>query len=102
MPARQPESPAQPPPLVAAIDLGSSAFRLLVAEILPGGRWRVLDSADRPVALGRDVFMTGRIGRATMTEALQALAGFAELLVVYPLDRVVAVGTSALRSWSGA
>jgi len=82
--------------LVAVIDLGSSAARLMIAEVCQG-HWRVLETASQPVGLGRDVFINGRISRATMAQALQVLRGFRELMAGYPAGPVLAVGTSAVR-----
>ena len=47
--------------LVAVIDIGSSAIRMVVAEMHGPGRWKIIDGADQPVGLGRDVFLTGTI-----------------------------------------
>ena len=92
-------SGATGPQLVAVIDIGSSAIRMVVAEILGEDQWKVLDSAERPVALGRDVFVTGQISKGTLSESVQILKGFQELLIgwgVKPQD-IRAVATSALR-----
>ncbi len=82
---------------VGIIDIGSSAIRLLIAEITRPGEWRVLDQAERPVALGRDVFASGKISRRSISQALQILAGCREVMAGYGVERVRAIGTSALR-----
>ncbi len=84
---------------VAVIDIGSTAIRMIVAEVSPGGDWRRLDRAQRPVALGRDVFTGGFISRESMLQSIRILAAFAELLEgwkVLPRD-VRVVATSAIR-----
>lgn len=83
--------------LVGVIDIGSSAIRLVIAEIQGPGRWRILDTADRPVSLGRDVFSTGAISRDSVVQSRQILDGFRELMDGYQVSRVRAIGTSALR-----
>jgi exopolyphosphatase/guanosine-5'-triphosphate,3'-diphosphate pyrophosphatase len=85
--------------VVAVIDIGSTAIRLIIAEISPDGEWKMLDRASRPVNLGKDVFLTGNIGNATMSQSLQILSGFAEVLNGWQISRenVKVVGTSALR-----
>jgi exopolyphosphatase/guanosine-5'-triphosphate,3'-diphosphate pyrophosphatase len=82
---------------VAVIDVGSSAIRLAVAEIHPEGSVHLLESASKPVSLGRDVFLDGRISSTTVRETVQVINGFRELMRAYDVDMVRAVGTSALR-----
>lgn len=83
--------------VIAVIDIGSSAIRLLIAQNKPTGEWDLVDSAERSLALGRDVFRGGSIERKTMNHAVTILNGFMELMAPYEVDRIVAVGTSALR-----
>ena len=52
--------------LVAVLEIGSTGIRLMVAEIVSGAQWRVMDRAGRPVALGRDVFMSGELSRESL------------------------------------
>ena len=85
--------------LTAVLDVGSSSFRLMIVDLHRDGAWDVVDRAVKPVPLGRDVFSSGRIGRATLTRGLQVLGGFCELLAgwrIAPADTLV-IGTSALR-----
>ena len=85
--------------LTAVLDVGSSSFRLTIVDRHPDGTWAVVDRAVKPVPLGRDVFSSGRIGRATLTRGVQVLGGFCELLAgwrIAPADTLV-IGTSALR-----
>ena len=49
--------------LVAVLEIGSTGIRLLVAQMGGGSQWKVLDRAERPVALGRDVFNSGELSR---------------------------------------
>ena len=85
--------------LMAVVDVGSSAFRLLIVDRHPDGTWDVVDRAVKPVPLGHDVFSSGRIGRATLTRGVQVLSGYCELLAgwnISPAGTLV-FGTSALR-----
>lgn len=82
--------------IIAVIDIGSSAIRLLIAQSA-GTDWSILDSAEQPLALGRDVFRTGTIDRRNINRAVEILRGFQELMAPYSVDRIVAIGTSALR-----
>ena len=55
------------PTVVAAIDVGASAMRLIVAQHLPGQRPQVLEEASRGVLLGRDTFSAGASVRRPST-----------------------------------
>jgi exopolyphosphatase/guanosine-5'-triphosphate,3'-diphosphate pyrophosphatase len=86
--------------LVAVLEIGSTGIRLLVAEILSGGEWRVLDRAEKPVALGRDVFTSGGVSRTSLLECLLVLKNYRELqggLGIRDED-IHIIGTSALRA----
>ncbi len=85
--------------LTSVIDVGSSAIRLIVAEVDEEGGWRRLDRATRPVALGRDVFSRGFISRETMLQSIRILTSFVELIEGWGLspEQVNVIGTSALR-----
>lgn len=85
--------------LVAVIEIGSTAIRMIIAEIDRKGEWRWVDRAVKPLPLGRDVFKSGFIGRDSTLLALRILAGFTELLhgwQIQPGD-VRVIATSALR-----
>lgn len=108
MPKRhQKPAPAAPPGTpgglvagpAAVIDLGSSALRLLLAEWRDGG-WHILEAAEKPVPLGRDVFATGRISAPSINLTLRILEGFRELMAPYRVQTVKAFATSALREAS--
>jgi len=85
--------------LIAVIEIGSTGIRLLVAEMLGGGQWKRLDSAGRPVTLGRDVFNSGELSRESLLECLSVLQNFRELLSSWGIaaDDVHVIATSALR-----
>ncbi|AHC16818.1 Ppx/GppA phosphatase family protein [Salinispira pacifica] len=85
--------------VVAVIDVGSTAIRLVILELDASGGYQRLDRASRPVGLGRDVFITKTIKAASMMQAVQIMTGFAELLKswnIEPEDAYV-VATSAVR-----
>ncbi len=83
----------------AVIEIGSTGIRALVANVSGDGGYEVLERAGKPVALGRDVFMTGLVSRESTRECIAVLRGFRELLRTYGVEpgatRVIA--TSALR-----
>ena len=88
---------APTPQLAAVLDMGASAIRLVVAEILADRSVRLVEEASRSVLLGRDTFASGTIKARTADAALTALEGFRHILDRYRVDRVRAVATSAVR-----
>lgn len=85
------------PEVVAVLDMGASAIRLVIAEIAPGQPLRIIEEASRGVLLGRDTFSSGIIRPQTIDATLAALQGFREVLDNYPVGQVRAVATSAVR-----
>jgi exopolyphosphatase/guanosine-5'-triphosphate,3'-diphosphate pyrophosphatase len=88
------------PYLTAVLEIGSTGIRLVIAEILPGGKWRVLDQAGKPVTLGLDVFTSVQVSRESMLECLLVLQSFRELLKSWTIadEDVHVIATSALRA----
>ena len=56
-----PDSQPTTSQLVAVLDMGASAIRLVIAEIAPGQPIRIIEEASRGVLLGRDTFSAGVI-----------------------------------------
>ncbi|MDR2482483.1 MAG: HD domain-containing protein [Treponema sp.] len=85
--------------LAAVLEIGSTGIRLLIAELDAEGRWRTLDRAGRPVALGRDVFTSGQVSRESLLECLTVLRNFREHLDGWGIagENVRVIATSALR-----
>ena len=81
------------------LEIGSTGSRLLVAEIFPDGKWKALDRANKPVALGRDVFTTGQVSRESFMECISVLRNFREYLRGWGIGDadVHVIATSALR-----
>ncbi|MDR2096461.1 MAG: HD domain-containing protein [Treponema sp.] len=88
------------PRLTAVIEIGSTGIRLLLAEIEGGGKWKEVDRAGKPVALGRDVFTTGQISRESFVECLSVLKNYSEALSAWGISGsdVHVIATSALRA----
>jgi exopolyphosphatase/guanosine-5'-triphosphate,3'-diphosphate pyrophosphatase len=78
--AKKPASPVTAGRLVAVLDMGASAVRLVIAELRPGQPADILEEASRGVLLGRDSFSSGRIGPATIDQAVAALDGFRAMM----------------------
>jgi exopolyphosphatase / guanosine-5'-triphosphate,3'-diphosphate pyrophosphatase len=90
------ETPA-PVELVAVLDMGASAIRLVIAEVDQPGGIRIVEEASRGVLLGRDTFSYGALRSQTIDAAIAALEGFREIMDGYGVQRVRAVATSAVR-----
>ena len=82
--------------LLAAVDLGSNSFHLVVGRVVEGQIYP-LDSLREAVRLGGGLTAEKRIDRATQARALEALAKFGERLRGFPKQAVRAVGTNTLR-----
>jgi len=85
--------------LDAVIHIGSSQFRLVIAEFAPEGGYRVIDTSERMIPLGKDVFTEGLISLRTMNMAIEILKHFKEQLGGWRVraEHVKVIATSALR-----
>ena len=90
------------PGIHAAIEMGSTGIRLIIAEIDSKGDLKILDRASKQSRIGRDVFTMGSISRDGMRETIAILDSFSELLAGYDLhpSDIQVMGTSALREAS--
>ena len=84
-------------PVLAAIDAGSNALRLSIAEVDPERRVTPLDSLREPVRLGHDVFTRGWLTDETIDAAVAAFVRFRDAIAQRRAVRVRAVATSAVR-----
>jgi len=87
----------RPPPLVAALDLGTNNCRLLIATASRNGQLRVVDSFSRIVRLGEGVAATGLLSEAAIGRTIEALRICAQRIGNHDVRRVRAVGTEACR-----
>lgn len=93
-------SDTDPVKIVAAIDVGANALRMVIAEVYADGRIEVLERLHRAVRLGQDTFRRGRLGGQSMRTAIGVLRDFRRLLDLYKVEKVRAVATSAVREAS--
>ena len=85
------------PELLAVIDIGSNAIRMVIAQALRDGTLEVLERLWRAVRLGQDTFRTGRLRAETTRNAVAILRDYRYLLNTYGASRIRAVATTALR-----
>ncbi|MSR13285.1 MAG: exopolyphosphatase [Gammaproteobacteria bacterium] len=84
------------PQPIAAIDLGSNSFHLIVAEP-QNGRFKVLDRMREAVRLAAGMDSDSCLTEAAMDRALGCMERFGERVRHLPHAAVRAVGTNALR-----
>ncbi|MDH7483171.1 MAG: exopolyphosphatase, partial [Spirochaetales bacterium] len=99
--AAHPSSSAKHAPY-AAIEIGSTGIRLVIAMLGEDGSLKVLDRASKQSRLGRDVFTMGTISRDGLRETIAILLSYKEMLTSYGIQPEYAqvIGTSALREAS--
>jgi exopolyphosphatase/guanosine-5'-triphosphate,3'-diphosphate pyrophosphatase len=86
--------------LLAAVDLGSNSFHLVVARF-HHGQVSVMDRLREPVRLAEGLKPDGSLDHAVAQRALACLERFGQRLRSMDADNVRVVGTSALRRIRG-
>jgi len=89
-------SPSDSEHQLAALDLGSNSFHLIVAQH-QNGRIQVLDRLKEMVRLAAGLDANDRLSRASMDRAIECLGRFAQRLQHLPSENVRVVGTNTLR-----
>jgi exopolyphosphatase/guanosine-5'-triphosphate,3'-diphosphate pyrophosphatase len=84
------------PELLAAVDLGSNSFHMVVARY-SHGQLLVMDRLREMVRLGAGIDRDGRLDREVAARALACLERFGQRLRDMRADSVRVVGTNALR-----
>ncbi len=98
-PEKVPVSPVSRKP-VAVIEIGTTALRMVIAELDESGSIRPLDFLQQAISLGKDTFTRGYIEKDTIEECVQALKSFRHILDEYQITRdeqIRAVATTAVR-----
>ncbi|HET9955193.1 MAG TPA: hypothetical protein VFQ61_11850 [Polyangiaceae bacterium] len=85
---------------LAALDLGSNSFHLLVARVGAGGALTKLASHKEVLRLGAVVQEHGHLPEAHYAAALAAVGTMVSVARAFEAERIIAVGTSALRDAS--
>jgi exopolyphosphatase/guanosine-5'-triphosphate,3'-diphosphate pyrophosphatase len=84
----------------AAIDIGSNAVRLLIADISKnenGYSFKKNTLVRVPLRLGDDAFLDGHISDRKIEELLKTMTAFRNLMDVYHVSEYLACATSAMR-----
>jgi exopolyphosphatase / guanosine-5'-triphosphate,3'-diphosphate pyrophosphatase len=83
--------------IIASIDIGTNTILLLLAEISESGISRVLYNEQAIVRLGVAVDAGRMLRKDAMDRAAECLRRYQETARSYGADKIIAVGTSALR-----
>ena len=85
----------------AAIDIGSNAMRLLIANVVEQkGKDTQFNKSELirvPIRLGQDAFTVGEITQENIDRMVDAMSAFKLLMKVYKVERYKACATSAMR-----
>lgn len=89
--------PEQKARKLAAIDLGSNSFHMIVVQVDQSGHVIILDRLRESVRLGAGIDAKGSLTKEAQSRALACLQRFGERLRDFASENVVAVGTNTLR-----
>lgn len=81
---------------VAAVDLGSNSFHMIVAR-LKGGTLQILDRLKEPVQLAAGLDAAGKLSIEAQRRACECLSRFGQRLQGFSRDSVRVVGTNTFR-----
>ncbi len=82
---------------IAAIDAGSNALRLVVAELDDDWKVHPIQNIRIPVRLGEDAFTNNFFREQTMQQAVDAFLQFRRIIDDFGVSKIRAVSTSAMR-----
>ena len=88
----------QPFDTIAALDLGSNSFHMIVARLREEGEPVVIDKLRDPVRLGNGIDSEGHLSAEARQRAIDCLRRFGQRLTGLPPGSVRAVGTNTLRN----
>ncbi len=82
---------------IGIIDLGSNTARLVIVDFFAEGRYMVVDELKESVRLGQDMDRDGFLKPQRIAETIKTLKTFKRLCDASGVDRIIAVGTAAVR-----
>lgn len=81
----------------AVIDIGTNSVRLLIAERLASGEWKVLRKGMNPSRLGEGMGDTASLTSAACGRTMEAVENFVETAKLAGADEIRAYGTAIMR-----
>ena len=88
--------------IVAAVDLGSNSFHMIVARLDESGTLSIIDKIREPVRLGGGLKENGKLSKESLERALACTERFGQRIRMLPEGDVRVVGTNTLRVASNA
>ena len=82
---------------LAAIDIGTNSVRLIVAEPLREGNYRILDEEKVPTRLGESLSKTGRLDPLAIDKSLLALKRMKQIAEGFQVTQLRTIATCAVR-----
>ena len=82
---------------IGIIDLGSNTARLVIVDMFADGHFMVVDELKESVRLGQDMDRDGFLKPQRIAETIRTLKMFKKLCDASKVDRIIAVGTAAVR-----
>ena len=79
------------------IDLGSNTARLVIVDMFTENHYMVVDELKESVRLGQDMDRDGFLKPQRIAETIKTLKMFKKLCDASNVDRIIAVGTAAVR-----
>lgn len=85
------------PLVLASIDVGSNAIRMVIAEFVDSANYRVLYSHRASIRLGHSVFVSGKLDPELKEKTILLLKSFREKMTEFSVKAYRCVATSAIR-----
>ncbi len=82
---------------LAAIDIGTNSIRLIVAEPMRGGNYRILDEEKESTRLGERLARTGRLDPQAIEKSLGALRRMKQIAEGFQISELKTIATCAVR-----
>ncbi|MEX2356821.1 MAG: hypothetical protein WEE51_00745, partial [Pirellulaceae bacterium] len=82
---------------IAAIDIGSNSMRLVVAQVIPGPDYRILDEEREATRLARSLSVHGHLDDQAIEDSLAALRRFKKIALGFGVHAFRTIATCAVR-----
>ena len=82
---------------IGILDVGSNTARLVIVNMFADGHYMVVDELKESVRLGQDMDRDGFLKPQRVAETIRTLKMFKKLCDASKVDRIIAVGTAAVR-----